>query len=61
MHEYLENGAQLGWLIDPLEQRVFVYRPGKQVERLDAPASINGGPELAGFVLDLSEVWDSPF
>ncbi|MBI2876469.1 MAG: Uma2 family endonuclease, partial [Candidatus Tectomicrobia bacterium] len=29
MHEYMENGAQLGWLIDPKERRVYVYRPGQ--------------------------------
>ena len=35
MHEYMENGAQLGWLIDPLASQVFVYRPGAPVERLE--------------------------
>ena len=27
MREYIENGAQLGWLIDPVQQQVYVYRP----------------------------------
>ena len=27
MLEYIANGASLGWLIDPLKRRVYVYRP----------------------------------
>lgn len=58
LEEYLDNGARLGWLIDPLERRVHVYRPGVAVEIFDGPSSIAGDPELPGFVLDLDEVWD---
>ena len=57
MREYLANGARLGWLIDPSRRRVYVYRPGTPVERLDNPAFISGDPALPGFVLDLREVW----
>ncbi|MEP7340607.1 MAG: Uma2 family endonuclease [Acidobacteriota bacterium] len=53
MEEYIENGAQLGWLIDPIQKKVFVYRPGRQAEELDNPASISGEPLLKGFTLDL--------
>ena len=58
MEEYLANGAQLGWLIDPVERQVYVYRPGAPVERLDNPAELRGDPVLPGFVLDLRTVWD---
>jgi len=61
MQEYLTNGAQLGWLIDPLERQVYVYRPGIAVECLDDPASISGDPELPGFVLDLTQIWKTNF
>ena len=59
MVEYLENGARLGWLIDPVDpqQRVYIYRPGAPVEVLEAPDSLSGDPELPGFVLDLKPVW----
>lgn len=57
MREYIENGALLGWLIDPLERRVRIYRPGTAVEVLEDPASVSGEPELSGFVLDLTRVW----
>lgn len=57
MQEYIDNGAQLGWLIDPLEKKVYVYRPGAAAECLDDPASLSGKPLLAGFTLELAEVW----
>lgn len=57
MEEYIANGAQLGWLIDPFKKRVYVYRPGTPVECLQSPATINGDPVLAGFVLPVAEIW----
>jgi Uma2 family endonuclease len=57
MEEYCENGAQLGWLLDPVSKRVHVYRPGAAVEVLDNPASVAGNPELRGFVLDVLQIW----
>ena len=58
MAEYIANGARLGWLIDPQKCQVHVYRPDAEVEILDQPATIVAEPELPGFVLDLSRVWD---
>jgi len=57
MVEYIENGAQLGWLLDPAARRVYIYRPGRAVETLDAPETIAGDPVLPGFVLQLREIW----
>lgn len=61
MQEYMENGAQLGWLIDPLEKQVYVYRPQIPPERLDAPMTLSGDTVLAGFVLDLADIWQPAF
>lgn len=58
MREYLDNGARLGWLIDPLERRIHVYRPGAKVEVLDDAASVSGSPELPGFELELERIWE---
>jgi Uma2 family endonuclease len=58
MREYIANGARLGWLIDPLERRVFVYRPRAAVKRLDHPALLSAAPVLPGFVLALRPVWE---
>lgn len=60
MHEYIDNGAQLGFLIDPIARRVHIYRPGVASSYLDNPATVSGDPELAGFVLDLAKIWDAP-
>jgi len=57
MQEYMENGAQLGGLLDPKTRRVYVYRPGRPVEILSNPDAVSGDPLLAGFTLDLGEVW----
>jgi Uma2 family endonuclease len=46
MSEYRSCGAQLAWLIDPLERRVWVYQPGRSVERLEEPAFISAEPFL---------------
>lgn len=56
MQEYLDNGLHLGWLIDPDQRRVEIYRPDRAVEVLEAPATLSGEAILPGFVLDLSEI-----
>ena len=57
MQEYLDNGAKLGWLIDPEQKRVYVYRPRSEAEELHNPEKIPGDPVLSGFTLDLREIW----
>ncbi len=56
MEEYLLNGAGLGWLIDPLQKRVHIYRPGSPVEILNQPQEVSGEPLLKGFVLNLAGI-----
>jgi Uma2 family endonuclease len=58
MQEYLDNGAQLGWLLDPLTRRVHVYRPERPPEIVEAPSTVSADPLLPGFVLDLRKVWE---
>lgn len=57
MQEYIDNGAQFGWLIDPIQHQAHIYRPGVSPEVLDRPDSLFGEPVLPGFVLDLRTVW----
>jgi Uma2 family endonuclease len=57
MEEYMEAGAQLGWLIDPIEKKVYVYRPGVEVTCLEEPERISGDPVLPGCVLDVQKVF----
>lgn len=54
MKEYMDNGARLGWLINPKNQQVEIYRPNQDVEILQSPATLSGEDVLSGFVLELN-------
>ena len=56
MQEYMDNGAQLGWLIDPQTQQVEIYRSGKKTEVLTNPVELSGEDVLPGFVLNLKRI-----
>jgi Uma2 family endonuclease len=58
MQEYLDCGVRLGWLIDPQNQQVEIYRLGQNVEVLKSPSSLSGEDVLPGFVLDLTGILD---
>jgi Uma2 family endonuclease len=58
MREYLANGAQLGWLIDPAHRSVAIYRKDAKVETRTDVHSIAGEGPVAGFELDLALVWN---
>ena len=53
MTEYINNGLPLGWLINPRDTNVEIYRPGKAVEVIQMPAIISGEDILPGFELQL--------
>jgi Uma2 family endonuclease len=57
MLEYQEYGVKLGWLINPQDRNVEVYRIGKEIEILDAPNSVSGEGILPEFVLNLTKIW----
>ena len=57
MEEYMQNGAKLGWLIDPKNKRVEIYRLGQAVEILENPSQLSGETVLPGFNLNLKRVW----
>ncbi|MDB9308821.1 Uma2 family endonuclease [Aphanizomenon sp. CS-733/32] len=57
MKEYIDNGVRLGILINRKSRQVEIYRPGKEVEVLDSPATVSGEDVLRGFVLNLGMIW----
>jgi len=59
MGEYMANGAQLGWLLDPIRKEIHVYTPSKTPETLENPLTISGEPVLRGSVLDVPQIWAS--
>lgn len=58
MEEYIENGASLGWLIDPKKRRVYVFKAGEEMITLENPTVVSGDPLLPGFELQMKEIWE---
>ncbi|EGJ29681.1 MULTISPECIES: Uma2 family endonuclease [Moorena] len=56
LREYMENGTRLGWLIDPQNKVVEIYRPNQEVEIIQSPKTLSGEDVLPEFTLDLSEI-----
>jgi Uma2 family endonuclease len=57
MAEYQANGVRLGWLINPQQQQVEIYRLGQEVEVIQSPMALSGENVLPGFTLDLQKIW----
>lgn len=58
MQEYIANGLRLGWLINPKDKQVEIYRPNQEVEILQSPRTLQGEDVLPGFVLDLQPIFE---
>jgi Uma2 family endonuclease len=54
MGEYLASGLRLGWLINPQQKQVEIYRQNRAIEVIDLPATLSGENVLLGFVLTMS-------
>jgi len=59
MQEYIDNGVRLGWLLNPKDQAVEIYRMGKGIEVLHSPIEVSGEDVLPGFVLSLEGIFGS--
>jgi Uma2 family endonuclease len=57
MREWIENGVQLGWLVDADNRTAYIYRPGREPEILVEPLRLEGEGPVAGFVLKLERIW----
>jgi Uma2 family endonuclease len=53
MQEYLASGLRLGWLVNPQQQQVEIYRPDQAIVQVTLPATLNGESVLPGFSLEL--------
>ncbi|MFP5230714.1 MAG: Uma2 family endonuclease [Acidobacteriota bacterium] len=58
MDDWIANGAQLAWLIDPLRKLAMIYRPGQEPETLLQPELLHGEGPIAGFTLKMQRPWD---
>ena len=57
MQEWIDNGAELGWLIDADNRTIYVYRPGREPEEFVNVDHIDGEGPVEGFRLELSRIW----
>jgi Uma2 family endonuclease len=58
MQEYLNSGVRLGWLFNPQDQQVEVYRPGTDKQVYDLPVELSGEEVLPGFMLPVERFTD---
>jgi Uma2 family endonuclease len=59
MQEYIDNGVRLGWLLNPKDRTVEIYRMAQGIEVLQSPTEVSGEDVLPGFVLSLEEIFGS--
>jgi len=60
MDEYISNGTQLGWLLDTIANRAYIYRPGCAVEEIESPGILRGDPVLPDFEFNFSGILHLP-
>jgi len=57
MRMWLENGAELAWLVDPKRKVVEVYRPECEPDVVEGTSAVMGEGPVAGFCLELGRIW----
>ena len=58
MREWIDGGVRLGWLIDPFDRNVWIYRANGDVVELDNPTELSGEDVCIGLTVDMTQVWD---
>jgi Uma2 family endonuclease len=59
MQEFMESGVKLGWMFNPQDQQVEIYRQGQEKEVLDLPTKLSGEQVLPGFELQVDRYEDA--
>jgi Uma2 family endonuclease len=57
MQQWIDNGVELGWLVDSDNRCVYVYRQGHEMRKVLNESQIEGEGPVEGFVLDLTDIW----
>ena len=56
MEEWMEGGSRLGWLLDPIDRRAYIYRAGREMEVLEEPGALDGEDVLPGFTFEIGRL-----
>jgi Uma2 family endonuclease len=59
MQEYMDSGVRLGWLFNPQDQQVEIYRQGQEKEVRSLPTTLSGEAVLPGFELQVEQFTDA--
>ena len=51
MQTWIDNGAKLAWLVDPIAKNIAIYRPNLPIETLEQPDTVMAEAPVAGFEL----------
>lgn len=57
MAEYISCGVKLGWLLNPDNKQVEIYRVDKKKEILDNPFTLSGEDILPNLIVTLTEIF----
>ena len=57
MEMWLSQGARLGWLVDPQEETVWIYRPEQEPECLEQPESVTASEIADDLTIDFTRIW----
>jgi Uma2 family endonuclease len=58
MQEYMDSGVQLGWMFNPQDHQVEMYRKGQEKEVRSLPTQLSGEAVLPGLVLQVDRFID---
>lgn len=58
MKEYMNCGVRLGWLINPDEKQVEIYRQQEKSELLNNPQTLSGEQILPNLIVDLEDIFE---
>lgn len=58
MREYMDCGVKLGWLINPDERQVEIYRQDQEKEVLNNPQTLSGENVMPELIVPLEEIFD---
>ncbi|MGK7959729.1 Uma2 family endonuclease [Crocosphaera sp.] len=58
MKEYMNCGVQLGWLINPDQKQVEIYRQQENPEILNNPQTLSGEQILPNLIVNLQDIFE---
>ena len=54
---YLRHGVRLVWVVDPDDELIYVYAPGRDSEILRPGDTLTGGEVLPGFTAAVADIF----